>query len=93
MTAGAVTRGGRLPLYDREGLTPVQKDLFDWQMREAVPWAGAAGFQARTQAGQLIGPFDPAILSPRRSRRRSSNLCSQSTKARLSVNATERSSF
>jgi hypothetical protein len=85
--------GGRLPLYDREGLTPVQKDLFDWQMREAVPWAGAAGFHARTQAGQLIGPFNPAILSPRRSRRRSSNLCSQSTKARLSVNATGRSSF
>jgi 4-carboxymuconolactone decarboxylase len=64
MTAGAVTLGGRLPLYDREGLTPVQKDLFDWQMREAVPWAGAAGFQARTQAGQLIGPFNPALLSP-----------------------------
>ena len=92
-TAGAVTLRGRLPLYDREGLTPVQEDLFDWQMREAVPWAGAAGFQARTQAGQLIGPINPAILSPRRSRRRSSNLCSQSTKARLSVNATERSSF
>ena len=33
-------------------------------MREAVPWAGAAGFQARTQAGQLIGPFNPALLSP-----------------------------
>ena len=33
-------------------------------MREAVPWAGAAGFQARTQAGQLIVPFNPALLSP-----------------------------
>lgn len=92
MTAGAVTLGGRLPLYDREGLTPVQKDLFDWQMREAVPWAGAAGFQARTQAGQLIGPFNPALLSPAISKA-FSNLCSQSTKARLSVNATGRSSF
>ncbi len=64
MTAGEVTLGGRLPLYDGEGLTPVQKDLFDWQMREAAPWAEAAGFQARTQAGQLIGPFNPALLSP-----------------------------
>ena len=64
MTAGDVTLGGRLPLFDGEGLTPVQKDLFDWQMREAAPWAEAAGFQARTQAGQLIGPFNPALLSP-----------------------------
>ena len=64
MAAGDVTLGGRLPLYDGEGLTPVQKDLFDWQMREAAPWAEAAGFQARTQAGQLIGPFNPALLSP-----------------------------
>jgi 4-carboxymuconolactone decarboxylase len=64
MTTGDDTLGGRLPLYDGEGLTPVQKDLFDWQMREAAPWAEAAGFQARTQAGQLIGPFNPALLSP-----------------------------
>jgi 4-carboxymuconolactone decarboxylase len=53
-----------LPLYDREALTPEQKDLFDWQMSEAVPWAEAAGFQARTQSGQLIGPFNPVLLSP-----------------------------
>ena len=64
MTAGDVTLGGRLPLYEREGLTPVQTDLFDWQMREAVPWAEAAGFHAGTQTGQLIGPFNPALLSP-----------------------------
>jgi 4-carboxymuconolactone decarboxylase len=64
MTAGDVTLGGRLPLYDREELTLVQENLFDWQMREAVPWAEAAGFQAGTQAGQLIGPFNPALLSP-----------------------------
>ena len=46
MTAGAVTLGGRLPLYDREGLTPVQKDLFDWQMREAVPWGERCGLSS-----------------------------------------------
>jgi 4-carboxymuconolactone decarboxylase len=59
-----VTLGGRLPLYDREALTPAQKDLFDWQMSTAVPWAEVAGFQARTEAGQLIGPFNPVLLSP-----------------------------
>ena len=64
MTTGDVILGGRLPLYDGAGLKPLQKDLFDWQMREAAPWAEAAGFQARTQAGQLIGPFNPALLSP-----------------------------
>ena len=64
MTNGPISLGGRLPLYEREELTPVQQDLFDWQMREAAPWAEAAGFRARTQAGQLIGPFNPALLSP-----------------------------
>ena len=55
MTVGDVTLGGRLPLSDGEGLTPVQKDLFDWQMREAAPWAEAAGFQATTAAGAPAG--------------------------------------
>jgi 4-carboxymuconolactone decarboxylase len=64
MTSGPISLGGRLPLYERDELTPVQQGLFDWQMREAAPWAEAAGFQARTQAGQLIGPFNPALLSP-----------------------------
>jgi 4-carboxymuconolactone decarboxylase len=64
MTDGPDRLGGRLPLYGREELTPAQKELFDWQMREAAPWAEAAGFHARTEAGQLIGPFNPALLSP-----------------------------
>jgi 4-carboxymuconolactone decarboxylase len=64
MTTGDVNLGGRLPLFKGDGLTPVQKDLFDWQMREAAPWAEAAGFQARTRGGELIGPFNPALLSP-----------------------------
>ena len=64
MTNGPISLGGRLPLYKRDELTPVQQDLFDWQMREAAPWAEAAGFRARTRAGQLIGPFNPALLSP-----------------------------
>ena len=64
MTADGVTLGGRLPLYDREALEPGQKELFDWLMNKAVPWAEGAGFQAGIEAGQLIGPFNPALLTP-----------------------------
>ena len=64
MTVNGVTLGGRLPLYDREALEPAQKELFDWLMKEAVPWAEGAGFKAGSEAGQLIGPFNPALLTP-----------------------------
>ncbi len=64
MTVNGVTLGGRLPLYDREALEPAQKELFDWLMNEAVPWAEGAGFKAGIGAGQLIGPFNPALLTP-----------------------------
>lgn len=63
MTAGGFTLGGRLPLYDREGLTPAQQDLFDWQMREAAPWAEGSGFMPVPRPA-MIGPFNPALLSP-----------------------------
>ena len=64
MTVDGVTLGGRLPLYDREAIEPTQKELFDWLMNKAVPWAEGAGFQAGIEAGQLIGPFNPALLTP-----------------------------
>jgi 4-carboxymuconolactone decarboxylase len=56
--------GGRLPLYDSEALDPAQKALYDWLMNVAVPWADAADFEARTETGRLIGPFNPALLTP-----------------------------
>src|SRR5690349_13963089 len=56
--------GGRLPLYDREAIEPAQQALFDWQMTNVVPWAQKAGFQAKTESGRLIGPFNPALLTP-----------------------------
>ena len=64
MTDDQVTLGGRLPLYDREALEPAQKELFDWLMNKAVPWAEEAGFQAGIEPGLLIGPFNPALLTP-----------------------------
>jgi 4-carboxymuconolactone decarboxylase len=56
--------GGRLPLTHRESLSPAQRELFDQMMTTVVPWAERAQFQARTDDGQLIGPFNPALLSP-----------------------------
>jgi 4-carboxymuconolactone decarboxylase len=64
MTADGVSLGGRLPLYDSTTLAPAQRELFDWQMTNAAPWAQNAGFRACSDAGQLIGPFNPALLTP-----------------------------
>ncbi len=61
---GLTGLGGRLPLYDRDALNPGQRELYDWLMNAAVPWAEGADFQASTDAGQLIGPFNPALLTP-----------------------------
>ena len=64
MVANEETLGGRLPLYEREALDPAQKELFNQLVATVVPWAQGAGFQARTEARQLIGPFHPALLTP-----------------------------
>jgi hypothetical protein len=64
MSTHPATLGGRLPLLDRESLAPAQKKLFDQMMDNVVPRADSAGFVARTDAGQLIGPFNPALLNP-----------------------------
>jgi 4-carboxymuconolactone decarboxylase len=64
MPTGEGSLGGRLPLLDRESLTPAQQDVFDRITMTAVPWARRAGFQASTGTGQLIGPFNPALLNP-----------------------------
>ena len=64
MSADESWLGGRLPLYGRKALDPAQKALYDWLMNVAVPWADAADFEARTGTGRLIGPFNPALLTP-----------------------------
>jgi 4-carboxymuconolactone decarboxylase len=55
---------GRLPLYSREALGPSQRELYDWLTDVAIPWAEDAKFRARTESGRLIGPFNPALLTP-----------------------------
>jgi 4-carboxymuconolactone decarboxylase len=64
MSGNDQTLGGRLPLYERAALDPAGKDLYDWTTATVVPWAEDAGFQARTEANELIGPFNPALLTP-----------------------------
>jgi 4-carboxymuconolactone decarboxylase len=64
MSVDGSALGGRLPLYDIEALDPPQKELYDWLMDVAVPWAEAARFRACIEGGRLIGPFNPALLTP-----------------------------
>lgn len=64
MSADETALGGRLPLYGRKALQPAEQELYDWLMNVAVPWAKRADFQASTEAGRLIGPFNPALLTP-----------------------------
>jgi 4-carboxymuconolactone decarboxylase len=56
--------GGRLPLKERSELSGPQQQLFDRMTESVVPWAESAGFQARTEDGRFIGPFNPALQSP-----------------------------
>ena len=64
MSPDPSTLGGRLSLRDRESLYPAQQKLFDHMIDTAIPRAESAGFRARTDLGQLIGPFNPALLNP-----------------------------
>jgi 4-carboxymuconolactone decarboxylase len=64
MSGNDRTLGGRLPLYGRAALDPAGRVLYDWTMATVVPWADGVGFRARTGADELIGPFNPALLTP-----------------------------
>jgi 4-carboxymuconolactone decarboxylase len=56
--------GGRLSVLEPDTLTAVQRGLFDRITATAVPWAHRSGFVANTADGNLIGPFNPSLLSP-----------------------------
>jgi 4-carboxymuconolactone decarboxylase len=64
-----INLGGRLRLLAPAQLTPEQRKLYDDIDSTAVPWAEANGFQVKTAEGNLIGPFNPALLSPQISAR------------------------
>lgn len=56
--------GGRLPLAEYSALSPAQRQLFNHINDSWIPWAESAGFQARSDDGRFIGPFNPALLHP-----------------------------
>ena len=56
--------GGRLPLLDPARLNEAQHSVYDRIVNTLVRWAERSGFQSMTQDGQLIGPFNPMLLSP-----------------------------
>ncbi len=60
----AARLGGRLPLRRPDGLAADQRLLYDRMQASMVPWAEAAGFQAKLGDGRLIGPFNAILLSP-----------------------------
>ena len=55
--------GGRLPLLRPEGLEPEARMLYD---RLVNRWRGQASpFRNRTDAGELIGPFNACLYAPK----------------------------
>ncbi len=56
--------GGRLSLIHPADLTAPQRSLYDTLERSKLPWAEAAGFQARLADGRLIGPFNVFLNAP-----------------------------
>jgi len=63
MTTKENSLGGRLPLLDPKTLKGDQKDLYDQLKGTLVSWANASGFKGATEAGELIGPFNPFLYS------------------------------
>jgi 4-carboxymuconolactone decarboxylase len=64
VTATEDSLGGRLTLADPDSLTGAQRELFDYIIAIALPWAQRSGFAATTASGRLIGPFNPSLLNP-----------------------------
>lgn len=56
--------GGRLRLAEPSTLNGPQRDLYEYLAASKLPWAEAAGFQARLADGRLIGPFNAFLHAP-----------------------------
>ncbi|OTP66567.1 hypothetical protein PAMC26577_37395 [Caballeronia sordidicola] len=53
-----------MPLFDPKKLTIAQQAVYETVSSKLVPWAEAAGFQAKLDDGKLVGPFNTILLSP-----------------------------
>ena len=56
--------GGRLPLLAPNELSGAQSTLHAAMDKDLIPWAKKSGFQASTDDGRLLGPFNPLLYSP-----------------------------
>ena len=56
--------GGRLPLLAESELSGAQSTLYEAMNKDLIPWAKKSGFQASTEDGRLVGPFNPLLFSP-----------------------------
>ncbi len=64
MTPNEDSLGGRLPLLGKSALDGSQSSLYDAMEKDLIPWAKKSGFQASTEDGRLLGPFNPMLYSP-----------------------------
>lgn len=64
MSESSKNLGGRIALYDPQELTAAQQAVYETIDTKMVPWAEAAGFQAKLDDGKLVGPFNTILLSP-----------------------------
>jgi 4-carboxymuconolactone decarboxylase len=64
MTLPPEALGGRPPLAAPATLTDVQCSLFDLIRNTLVPWANQVPFPSTTVDGRIIGPGNPALLTP-----------------------------
>ena len=65
MTTPEKSLGGRPPRLAPAGLPSDQHRPHAELVKKMVSWAKASGFQADTATGELIGPFNPMLRSPR----------------------------
>ena len=60
---GQAASGGRLPLLAPVDMSEPQKALYA-KLGSAVRWAERSGFEAQTEKGELLGPFNAFLRSP-----------------------------
>ena len=63
MDSNETKLGGRLPLLDPKKLAGEQAKLYESMNSTLIPWADTNGFRGKTEAGELIGPFNPYLYS------------------------------
>jgi 4-carboxymuconolactone decarboxylase len=64
MTSSNNSLGGRLALLTPDDLSASQREFYTLLQTSVLPWAKQSGFQAETDAHELIGPFNAMLRSP-----------------------------